>query len=305
MSEREWERRRRMRSIAIALALGGAGDRVLRGDAGAAGRQRPEPAALERTRRTSDDERWRSRQSRAPSRRHRAVALWCAALVVAMVGAAYAAVPLYRLFCQVTGFDGTPRIATRALRRRCSTGPSRSASTPTWRRASPGASSRCSTTMQVKIGENALAFYRATNISDRPVRGMATFNVLPEQAAAFFNKLECFCFKEQLLQPGETPGDAGQLLRRSADRGRQGRARRDRTSRCPTRSIPSRRRSRASPRRPAAAARLRHRQQCRAAARQDRNEQRRSSCPRRRAAEGIREQDAWPTRTPSTTTTTW
>jgi cytochrome c oxidase assembly protein subunit 11 len=56
----------------------------------------------------------------------------------------------------------------------------------------------------VKIGENVLAFYRATNTSDRPVRGMATFNVLPEQSAPFFNKLECFCFKEQVLQPGET-----------------------------------------------------------------------------------------------------
>jgi cytochrome c oxidase assembly protein subunit 11 len=56
----------------------------------------------------------------------------------------------------------------------------------------------------VRLGENALAFYRATNTSDRPVRGTATFNVLPEQTAPFFNKLECFCFKEQQLQPGET-----------------------------------------------------------------------------------------------------
>jgi cytochrome c oxidase assembly protein subunit 11 len=60
------------------------------------------------------------------------------------------------------------------------------------------------TTTKVKIGENALAFYRATNTSDRPVRGMATFNVLPEQVAPFFNKLQCFCFIEQLLQPGES-----------------------------------------------------------------------------------------------------
>jgi cytochrome c oxidase assembly protein subunit 11 len=58
--------------------------------------------------------------------------------------------------------------------------------------------------VKVRIGENTLAFYRATNLSDRPLRGTATYNVLPEQAAPFFNKLECFCFKEQLLQPGET-----------------------------------------------------------------------------------------------------
>jgi cytochrome c oxidase assembly protein subunit 11 len=56
----------------------------------------------------------------------------------------------------------------------------------------------------VKIGENVLAFYRASNLSDRPLRGMATYNVLPEQAAPFFNKLECFCFKEQLLEPGQS-----------------------------------------------------------------------------------------------------
>ncbi len=140
---------------------------------------------------------------RALDRRHRAVALWCAAVVVAMVGAAYAAVPLYRLFCQATGFDGTPRIAsapstqvldkTLAIRFDANVAPGLG-----WR------FEPVRTTMQVKIGENTLAFYRATNLSDRPIRGTATFNVLPERAAIFFNKLECFCFKEQLLQPGET-----------------------------------------------------------------------------------------------------
>ena len=135
--------------------------------------------------------------------RHRAVAIWCAVLVAAMVGAAYASVPLYRLFCQVTGFDGTPRIATR---------PSDTVldKTITIRfdaNVAPGLPWRfepAQTTTKVKLGENALAFYRATNTSDRPVWGMATFNVLPEQVAPFFNKLQCFCFTEQLLQPGES-----------------------------------------------------------------------------------------------------
>jgi cytochrome c oxidase assembly protein subunit 11 len=135
--------------------------------------------------------------------RHRAVAIWCAVLVAAMVGAAYAAVPLYRLFCQVTGFDGTPRIATK---------PSDTVldKTITIRfdaNVAPGLPWRfepVQTTTKVKIGENALAFYRATNTSDRPVRGMATFNVFPEQVAPFFNKLQCFCFTEQLLHPGES-----------------------------------------------------------------------------------------------------
>ena len=137
------------------------------------------------------------------SRRHRAVALWCAALVVAMVGAAYAAVPLYRLFCQATGFDGTPRIAT---------APSTEVLDKTIAirfdaNVAPGLAWRfepAQTTMRVRIGETTLAFYSATNLSDHPIRGTATFNVLPEQSAVFFNKLECFCFTEQLLQPGES-----------------------------------------------------------------------------------------------------
>ena len=135
--------------------------------------------------------------------RHRAVAIWCAMLVAAMLGAAYAAVPLYRLFCEVTGFDGTPRIATSPSTKMLD----RTVTIRFDANVAPDLPWRFEpvhTTQQVKIGENALAFYRATNASDRPIRGTATFNVLPEQAAPFFNKLECFCFKEQLLQPGES-----------------------------------------------------------------------------------------------------
>jgi cytochrome c oxidase assembly protein subunit 11 len=135
--------------------------------------------------------------------RHRTTAIWCAVVVAGMVGAAYAASPLYRLFCETTGFDGTPRIAT---------APSSHVLDKTIAirfdaNVSPGLAWRfepVNTTTRVKLGENTLAFYRATNTSDRPLRGTATFNVLPEQAAVFFNKLECFCFKEQLLQPGES-----------------------------------------------------------------------------------------------------
>jgi cytochrome c oxidase assembly protein subunit 11 len=135
--------------------------------------------------------------------RHRAVAIWCAVVVVAMVGMAYAAVPLYRLFCQVTGFDGTPRIATKPSDKTLD-------KTVTIRfdaNVAPGLPWTFApeqTTTKVKIGENTLAFYRATNTSDRPVWGMATYNVFPEQVAPFFNKLQCFCFTEQLLQPGES-----------------------------------------------------------------------------------------------------
>jgi cytochrome c oxidase assembly protein subunit 11 len=135
--------------------------------------------------------------------RHRRVALWCAGLVLAMVGAAYAAVPLYRLFCQATGFDGTPRVAaapsqtvldrTITIRFDANVAPDL-----------PWSFAPVETTTKVKIGENALAFYRATNTSNRPTWGMATFNVYPERAAVFFNKVQCFCFTEQLLKPGES-----------------------------------------------------------------------------------------------------
>jgi cytochrome c oxidase assembly protein subunit 11 len=136
-------------------------------------------------------------------RRHRTTALWCGVLVIAMVGAAYAAVPLYRLFCQATGFDGTPRIATQSS----SVTLDKRVTVRFDANVAPGLSWRFEPVERnhdVRIGENALAFYRATNTSDRPLVGTATFNVLPERAAVYFNKLECFCFKEQTLQPGES-----------------------------------------------------------------------------------------------------
>jgi cytochrome c oxidase assembly protein subunit 11 len=144
--------------------------------------------------------------SRNPlQRRHYAVAAWCAVLVVGMVGASYAAVPLYRLFCQVTGYDGTPRRAEQA--------PDKDKvldKTVTIRfdgNVAPGLPwtfEPVETTMTVKLGENAMAYYRATNTSDRPITATATYNILPEVAASYFNKIQCFCFTEQLLEPGQS-----------------------------------------------------------------------------------------------------
>jgi cytochrome c oxidase assembly protein subunit 11 len=139
----------------------------------------------------------------APHRRHRATALMCAALVAAMVGAAYAAVPLYRLLCQVTGFDGTPRVASKPS----STVLDRTIVVRFDANVAPGLGWRfepLERTATVRIGENALAFYRVTNPTDRPIHGTATYNVFPEQAAPFFNKLQCFCFTEQVLEPGQS-----------------------------------------------------------------------------------------------------
>jgi cytochrome c oxidase assembly protein subunit 11 len=136
-------------------------------------------------------------------RQHRAVALACAGLVAVMVGAAFAAVPLYRIFCASTGFAGTPQRAAQASDVIVD-------KTVTVRfdgNVTPGMPWRfepSQPTMEVRLGENALAFYRATNLSDHRVKGMATFNVTPEPAGAFFNKIQCFCFTEQVLEPGQS-----------------------------------------------------------------------------------------------------
>jgi cytochrome c oxidase assembly protein subunit 11 len=142
-------------------------------------------------------------EHRALQRRHRKVGLWAAAVAIGMVGASFAAVPLYSLLCRVTNFDGTPRRAEHPS----STVVDRTVSIRFDANVAPDFPWRFepdATTMQVRLGENVLAFYRATNLSDHPLKGTATFNVFPEQAAAYFNKVQCFCFTEQTLGPGET-----------------------------------------------------------------------------------------------------
>lgn len=141
--------------------------------------------------------------SKALSNRHRRTAMWCGVLVVAMVGAAYAAVPLYRMFCEATGFDGTPRIATKPS----DTVLERTVNVRFDANIAPGLAWEFEPMQgpaNVKLGETTLIFYKATNTSDHTITGSATFNVFPEAAAPFFNKLECFCFTEQTLAPGQT-----------------------------------------------------------------------------------------------------
>ena len=138
-----------------------------------------------------------------PSRRNARLALICVGVFVAMVGAAFAAVPFYRAFCQATGFNG-------AVRRASASGPSVVSSKTVvvrfdtnvngidWRFETEQAS------QTVHLGENKLAFFRATNLSGRTLTGRALFNVLPEAAGPYFSKLECFCFKNQTLAPGQS-----------------------------------------------------------------------------------------------------
>jgi cytochrome c oxidase assembly protein subunit 11 len=123
-------------------------------------------------------------------------------LAIGMVGAAYAAVPLYQLFCQATGYGGTTRVATdnpkgviaRQMTVRFDSNVDGSIPwqiTP----AKPATA---------KIGEVETAVFTARNLSNRPVTGQAIFNVTPELAGSYFNKIQCFCFTEQTLKPGET-----------------------------------------------------------------------------------------------------
>jgi cytochrome c oxidase assembly protein subunit 11 len=134
---------------------------------------------------------------------NRKIAVTCAAVAFGMLGLAYASVPLYRLFCQVTGFGGT----TMRAERPSSHVSDRTVTVRFDANVGPGLSwefKPLQPTMVVRLGENAMVSYRATNTSDKPMVGSATFNVTPDQSGAFFNKLACFCFTEQRLEPGES-----------------------------------------------------------------------------------------------------
>ncbi|MDB5471769.1 MAG: cytochrome c oxidase assembly protein [Caulobacter sp.] len=141
----------------------------------------------------------------APSslaRRNVRIAAICGVVLFGMVGAAYAAVPLYRAFCQLTGFDGTIRKAEAA--------PSKVLDrTLTIRfdanvRDLPWDFKPSQVTQQVKIGATGLAFYKVTNHGKQAITGRASYNVVPEAAGAYFQKLECFCFSDQTIQPGQS-----------------------------------------------------------------------------------------------------
>ena len=131
--------------------------------------------------------------------------LIAAGAALAMVGLAYASVPLYQLFCQVTGFGGTTMFASEdAIPAKPL---EQTISVRFDANVAPGLSwsfKPVKTHETVKIGERRLAFYRATNHSDQPITGTASFNVSPDTAGGFFVKIACFCFTEQTLQPGQT-----------------------------------------------------------------------------------------------------
>ncbi|CAA0087702.1 Cytochrome c oxidase assembly protein CtaG [Starkeya nomas] len=138
-----------------------------------------------------------------PARRHRVVALSCAAFVATMVGASYAAVPLYQMFCQVTGFGGATKVAAAAPEKALD----REVEIRFDANVAPGLAWSFEPeqrSVTVRVGETKLAFYKATNRSSEPVTATATYNVAPAQSGYHFAKMQCFCFEEQTLQPGET-----------------------------------------------------------------------------------------------------
>jgi cytochrome c oxidase assembly protein subunit 11 len=126
----------------------------------------------------------------------------------AMLGLGFAAVPLYRLFCQVTGYAGTTQRATEAEAADASRfAGSAGGKTISIRfdsqveRGMPWTFKPLQVTHTIAIGERDMALFLAENNSDHPITGAATFNVVPEQTGAYFNKIQCFCFTQQTLQP--------------------------------------------------------------------------------------------------------
>ena len=138
----------------------------------------------------------------ATERRNGKTALIMAAIVAAMVGLAFASSPLYRAFCEATGFGGTTLRADKA--------PGAVAGEVGVRfdaNIHPGLPWRFEpeqTTVRVKPGAKTQIFYRAQNLSAKTLTGQAVFNVSPDQVGKYFKKIQCFCFTEQTLKAGET-----------------------------------------------------------------------------------------------------
>jgi cytochrome c oxidase assembly protein subunit 11 len=142
--------------------------------------------------------------SETTRRSNRRVAIGVAAIAGVMVGVSFAAVPLYRWICQVTGFGGTTMRAEKApgavgervitVRFNADIG----GNDLPWR------FQPLERVVTLRVGEERLAFYRATNVGRESIVGTATYNVTPHKAAPYFSKIACFCFVEQELKPGES-----------------------------------------------------------------------------------------------------
>jgi len=140
-----------------------------------------------------------------PASKNHKTAMIAATGALAMLGLGFASVPLYRIFCQVTGYGGTTQRVDEAQAATIAV----SEKTMSIRfdanveRGLPWEFKPLQTTDTVSVGARDMAIYTARNMSDHPITGMASFNVEPEQVGKYFNKVQCFCFSEQTLKPGE------------------------------------------------------------------------------------------------------
>lgn len=139
------------------------------------------------------------------TRRNRKVAAIAASGALAMLGLGYASVPLYRMFCQATGFNGTTQRATaaQAASVKSTARPITIRFDGNVTKGMPWEFRPEQVTQDGHIGERKMAFFIAKNTSNRPIVGRAIYNVTPEQTGAYFHKIQCFCFNEQRLEPGE------------------------------------------------------------------------------------------------------
>lgn len=131
------------------------------------------------------------------------VLVLCLGVVAGMIGLTYASAPLYRIFCAATGYDGTPKLFSAASTAVTATSINVRFDT----NVSPELpwefrSEKVST--EIRLGENTVDFFRARNTSDKPIVGIAKFNVTPLKAAKYFNKIKCFCEDGQKLGPGQS-----------------------------------------------------------------------------------------------------
>jgi cytochrome c oxidase assembly protein subunit 11 len=140
----------------------------------------------------------------AAAHKNRKVAMIAAAIALGTLGLGFASVPLYEIFCEYTGFDGTTQRVSEGQANTKATGKllnvrfdANVSPTMPWRFAPEKPVAR------IAVGARNMAFYTAENLSDQPVKGTATFNVTPSQAGQYFTKIQCFCFTEQVLKPGE------------------------------------------------------------------------------------------------------
>jgi cytochrome c oxidase assembly protein subunit 11 len=137
------------------------------------------------------------------ARAQRRIAAICAGVAFGMMGLSYAAVPLYSLFCQVTGYDGTPLVG----KARQGAVVERSVEVRFDANVAPGLPWRFTPeapSIRAKLGETKTVFFKVENTASTPTTGIAAFNVQPGVIGAYFVKVECFCFNEQTLKAGET-----------------------------------------------------------------------------------------------------